>query len=89
MHHVFSCSTMAGSGEGTYVFTLGDKVLKKAQSELHEKDKWRARDIEALREKIKAHPGECTQRGVCVGGGDTPETSQPARHDPCCAFLQD
>ena len=48
---------MAGSGEGTYKFTLGDVLLKKAQDELSEKDKWRARDIEAVREKIKAHKG--------------------------------
>ncbi len=45
-------------GEGTYVFTLGDKMMKKAQSELSEKDKWRARDIQALRDKVKAHKGK-------------------------------
>ena len=50
---------MASSGEGTYTFTLGDKLMKKAQSELSEKDKWRARDIEAVREKVKAHKGNC------------------------------
>ncbi len=47
----------APAGEGTYVFTLGDKMMKKAQSELSEKDKWRARDIQALRDKVKAHKG--------------------------------
>ena len=50
---------MASNGEGTYTFTLGDKLMKKAQSELSEKDKWRARDIEAVREKVKAHKGTC------------------------------
>ena len=50
---------MASNGEGTYTFTLGDKLMKKAQSELSEKDKWRARDIEAVREKVKAHKGRC------------------------------
>ena len=48
---------MASNGEGTYTFTLGDKLMKKAQSELSEKDKWTARDIEAVREKVKAHKG--------------------------------
>ena len=48
---------MASNAEGTYTFTLGDELLKKAQDELSEKDKWRARDIEAVREKIKAHKG--------------------------------
>ena len=49
---------MASNAEGTYTFTLGDELLKKAQDELSEKDKWRARDIEAVREKIKAHKGK-------------------------------
>ncbi len=61
MKHTES-ETMAANGgsapgEGTYVFTLGDKMMKKAQSELSEKDKWRARDIQALRDKVKAHKG--------------------------------
>ena len=55
---------MASSGEGTYTFTLGDDLLKKAEEELSEKNKWRARDIEAVREKVKAHKGmyKCSQQ---------------------------
>ena len=40
-----------------YVCTLSAELVKKAQDELNEKPEWRARDIQALRDMVKAHPG--------------------------------
>ena len=48
---------MSARGE-PYVCTLSPELVKKAEEELNEKPEWRARDIQALRDMVKAHPGK-------------------------------
>jgi len=40
-----------------YQCTLTAELLRKAEDELNEKDKWRERDIQALREMVLSHKG--------------------------------
>ncbi|CAH1774071.1 unnamed protein product [Owenia fusiformis] len=44
-------------GENQYVNNLSPELREKAANELKEKPEWVSRDIEALREMVKAHPG--------------------------------
>jgi len=41
-----------------YRTNLSPELLKKAETELNEKDKWRDRDIQALRDMVLAHRGK-------------------------------
>ena len=43
--------------EGIYHFTLGQRLLEKASKELNEDDRFRARDIQYLRERVEANRG--------------------------------
>ena len=43
-----------------YVCTLSPALLKQAEDELKEKENWRDRDIQALRDMVLAHKGFCT-----------------------------
>jgi len=40
-----------------YQCTLTEELLKKAEDELNEKEKWRDRDIQALRDMVLSHNG--------------------------------
>ena len=40
-----------------YQCTLSAELLKQAEDELNEKEKWRERDIQALRDMVLAHKG--------------------------------
>jgi len=40
-----------------YQCTLTEELLKKAEDELNEKEKWRERDIQALRDMVLLHKG--------------------------------
>jgi len=40
-----------------YQCTLTPELLKKAEDELNEKEKWRERDIQALRDMVLLHKG--------------------------------
>ena len=40
-----------------YECTLTAELLKKAEKELNEKEKWRERDIQALRDMVILHKG--------------------------------
>ena len=46
--------------EGIYHFTLGQRLLEKASKELNEDDRFRARDIQYLRERVEANRGTWT-----------------------------
>jgi hypothetical protein len=40
-----------------YQCSLSDALVKQAEEELNEKEKWRDRDIQALRDMVLAHKG--------------------------------
>jgi len=40
-----------------YKCTLSDELVRQAEDELNEKEKWRGRDIQALRDMVLAHRG--------------------------------
>jgi len=40
-----------------YQCSLSEKLLEKAERELNEKEKWRDRDIQALRDMVLLHKG--------------------------------
>ena len=44
---------------GNYVCTLRADLVEKAEKELNEKDQWRQRDIDALREMIVKDKSKC------------------------------
>ena len=48
---------MAAASDTPYVCTLNKDLIKKAEKELNEKAKYRAKDIQHLRDMINAHPG--------------------------------
>jgi len=57
-----------------YRCTLTTELLKKAEDELNEKEKWRERDIQALRDMVLLHKGiwwgfaltECTNYKMII-----------------------
>lgn len=49
-----------------YKCTLSAELLKLAEDELNEKEKWRERDIQALRDMVVAHKGKViTSNWIC------------------------
>lgn len=50
-------STAEGLDETVFRTTLSPELLQKAEAELNEKDKWRDRDIQALRDMVFSHKG--------------------------------
>jgi hypothetical protein len=50
-------SSVSTVGE-KYKCTLSAELLKQAENELNEKEKWRDRDIQALRDMVVAHRGK-------------------------------
>ena len=48
----------AAGDEGTYVCTLSEDLVLKAEDELKEKAEWRLRDIQALRDMVTSYPGK-------------------------------
>ena len=49
---------MSVSSEYPYKCTLTPELIEKAEKELNEKEKWRDRDVQALRDMVIAHKGE-------------------------------
>jgi len=45
------------AGAVKYQCTLTAELLEKARNELNEKEKWRDRDIQALRDMVLSHNG--------------------------------
>lgn len=43
-----------------YVCTLSPELKEKAREELKEKEEWRSRDVQALRDMISKNKGDCT-----------------------------
>ena len=44
---------------GNYICTLRADLVEKAEKELNEKEQWRQRDIDALREMIAKDKSKC------------------------------
>ena len=54
---LFAAMAVVGSDDAKYKCRLSLSLLEKAEIELNEKEKWRDRDIQALRDMVILHKG--------------------------------